>query len=270
VAMALYSQTAKCLNLAHCSHCRMTIDQMYTQLKGIYRSIGIPSAAADERVCQVRSLLNLMPEARAKQEMEGILRTLAVSRSPSAANLPGKAGNGVEVSDALRIAAWELQSLAVNLLKKTDGPVHAETAVSMAAGFAGALLVIQYHGDQLHHLKPGSVILSEVVNEKSTDLLEFFFGCEQEARLPTDALKEVPAVHRPQLSPEEISTKFVPHAAAACWRHELSASQAPFAAAMATVFLVEQLTAVLPTTIANAIAVHSLIFCSKTVPTVGL
>ncbi len=245
----------------------MTIDQMYMQMIGIYRSMGMPSHAANEKMRQVKSVLNLIPERRAKTELEDILRTLAISRSPSAAaHFPGPAGSGADISDQLRMAAWELQSLAVNLLKKSDVPAHAETAIGVAAGFAGALLLIQHHGDRLAQLKPGAAILSDVLNESGMSLLEFFFGCETQAGITSDTLQDIPMAHQPHLSPQEINTEWVPHAVAVCWRHELTPSQAPFAAVMATVFLIEQLKAVLGTAIANAIATHFLIFCSKTVP----
>jgi len=249
----------------------MTTDQMYGQINAMYKSLGMGDADINAKLLQFKALAANLPEVQAKKLLDEVIKTVAVKRSPSAGIVftPHPVAQ-IAISAQVNHAAWDLQSTIVNLLKESGGRAHAESVVAVSSGIAGALLLVQHHGEELKKLRPGAAILSDLVNEGGTQLLEFFYNCEKQANIKTDTLKEIPQTHLPHPSHEEINSKFVPAAIAVCWRHELSPAQAPFAAIIATVLLIEHIKTILDPTIANAIVVRFLVFCSKTVPVLDI
>ena len=249
----------------------MIIEQMYSQIRAAYKSLAMNEQAIDDKIKLFEGLVIALPPKQAKKVLEEALKTIAITRSPSAGRdfSPPK-GTEIQISQQVKQTAWELQSIATNLLKESSGRVHAETAVAVASGLAGALLLIKHHGNELPKLKPGSAILSEAVNIEGSTILEFLFDCEKEIGIKTDALKEIPSDHQPHLSHEQINIQFVPEAVAVCWRHELTPEQGPIAAILATVFLIDHIKTLLDPTIANTIAIRYIVFCSKTAPKMDL
>ncbi|MBI3549252.1 MAG: hypothetical protein HY078_09450 [Elusimicrobia bacterium] len=163
-------------------------------------------------------------------------------------------------------ASVDLHNMVLDALQAPNGQLHAETAIGLAAGLAGAFLLLELHGEEVRTLAPGSVVVSEEINQASPHLVRYLVDLEEGLGIKGEALKAIPKENLPTLSPEDIAAKFVSRAAAVCGKYKLTPNEATQAAVDNAANLVKEVSRALPPSIANAIAVHYITNCAMTAP----
>lgn len=151
---------------------------------------------------------------------------------------------------------------------KTDGGVHAETAVSAAAGMAGTCLLRSF-GLPIEDLDAGSPLFSEQGDAEGPELVKTMIDTLASLGVVIDPARvpaELAADHRPLLSLIQIQlTVGVPFREAIRY-NGLSQREAAFACAAATAYIIRDTATVLDPHLAMSIAVRSCTQAVKTVP----
>ena len=160
-----------------------------------------------------------------------------------------------------------LTNLVIAALQDPDRGVHIETALTMAAATAGALVLRAAVGDTLDSLEPGSPVLADVVNDAGPDLLTFAAAEAARLGLPWQAADpQFHAGHEPLQQPVDLVATFEPPAGVLFDRFAVAADERPRYLLLAALNLMQMASGVVDATIAADTIVWSLVVGSKTVP----
>lgn len=167
----------------------------------------------------------------------------------------------------------QIVGLIISLLRNDRG-VHAETAIAAAAVMTGEC-VLRAAGHDLSTFEPGSVIMSDKVNELLFEgdgqmtISDFFFNAlfSQGIEVGKDSWPEqIPDDHQVMLDPLEVAARLREGFGVLCDAAGLPALERAYACAQATAQLVAQTRRVLDPNIGKALALEAMLRGAKTAP----
>lgn len=164
-------------------------------------------------------------------------------------------------------AAQQFVGLAIEALK-SEGGVHAETAIAGTARMAGTFLFRSFTFP-LASVQPGQAVLSDAANEQGPKLIQALGNVLAHVGVTLDKSKlgaNKDPEHQPQLDFLATQRRLDPGFSRAMHALGLSYLQAAESAAIATAILIKQCVPVLDPNLAFGIAAYGFVEGSKTAP----